>query len=151
MESQPTVTVFVQVYNTERYVSGCLRSVLEQDFNGTLEVIVIDDGSTDSSWAIIESIKDDRVRAVRHSPNQGANATANEGYREAKGDFILRLDSDDNLRPGFLSRSLELIQSDGRIGFTFSDIALIDELGSVTSPAVNVNRTAGDSVRDSSS
>ena len=148
MTKNPKVSVFVQVYNTERYVKECLRSVLTQDFEGDLEVIVIDDGSTDSSWSIIESFEDKRLRAIRHSPNQGANATANEGYLTAKGEFILRIDSDDRLRPGFLHHSLSLIQADDRIGFTYADIRLIDNEGAVTSNAKNVHRGAGLPIRD---
>lgn len=148
MQDHPKVTVFVQVYNTERFVEACLDSVLAQDFEGGLEVIVIDDGSVDASWEIIAGFDDARVRAIRHAPNQGANATANEGYLAAKGEFVLRLDSDDRLRPGFLRRSLDLLQSDERVGFTFTDIALIDENGTVTSPEGNVNRPPGELVRD---
>jgi glycosyltransferase involved in cell wall biosynthesis len=144
----PLVSVFVQVYNTESYVRGCIESVLAQHFTGSLEVIVIDDGSTDGSWNQICQIQDPRIHAIRHDPNLGANATANEGYGLCRGEFILRLDSDDRLRPGFLRESLKLMGSSDRIGFTFGDIALIDGAGAVTSKAGNVRRPCGPVVRN---
>lgn len=89
------VSVVVPVYDVERYLPACLDSVLAQTHRA-LEVVVVDDGSPDSSGDIAEAYaaRDDRVRVV-HTPNAGLGAARNEGLRHASGDYVAFLDSDD--------------------------------------------------------
>lgn len=93
--SSPLVTVIVPVYNVERYLEQCIRSVLEQscpDF----ELILVDDGSTDHSGQIIDQMaaQDDRICPV-HQKNQGAAAARNTGLALAQGVYVAFLDGDD--------------------------------------------------------
>ena len=96
----PTISVITPCYNGERYLHGTLSSVLGQTHR-PLEVIVVDDGSTDRSAAIAESF-DAPVRTIRQH-NQGESAARNRGIAEARGTHLLFLDADDVLRPQALA------------------------------------------------
>ncbi len=137
----PRVSIFVQAYNTAAYVGECLASVLAQETRHAFEVLVIDDASTDGTADIIASVDDPRVRVIRHSPNTGAIATANEGYALANGEFIARLDSDDRLRPHFIERTVSALLQHPRLGLVYGDIVTIDAVGRTTSSAGMVRRT----------
>jgi glycosyltransferase involved in cell wall biosynthesis len=134
------VTVFVQAYNTAGYVGECLESVFGQRGFEDFEVLVIDDASTDGTPDEIARFADPRLRAIRHDRNLGAIATANEGYAAAAGRLVVRIDSDDRLRPGFLARAVPLFAQYPRVGLVYGDIVTIDERGRVTSAGGMVNR-----------
>ena len=93
------VSVIIPVYNTEKYLTRCLDSVINQTYRD-LEILVIDDGSTDGSGKIADEYakKDNRVR-VFHKANGGVSSARNLGLREAAGEFIAFVDSDDVIRP----------------------------------------------------
>ena len=95
------ISVIIPVYNTEQYLSRCLDSILSQSFDD-FELLLIDDGSTDSSGAICDSYaeKDSRVR-VFHKENGGVSSARNLGLDNAKGDYVCFVDSDDFLNKGF--------------------------------------------------
>lgn len=94
------ISVIVPVYNVAAYLPECVESLLNQDYTA-IEVILIDDGSTDKSGAICDSYaaKDARVK-VLHQKNAGAAAAKNAGLRIAAGEFLSFVDSDDYLEPG---------------------------------------------------
>ena len=94
-----TISVIVPVYNVEKYLSQCADSILSQDYSD-LEVIFIDDGSTDASGQICDQYaeKDSRVRVI-HQKNGGAAAAKNAGLRMASGKYLSFVDSDDYLEP----------------------------------------------------
>jgi hypothetical protein len=96
------LSVVIPVYNRERQIQRALESCLSQD-HGSFEVVVVDDGSTDGSADAIETCSDPRVRLVRLELNRGQGAARNAGIRTAAGDWIISLDSDDELLPGALS------------------------------------------------
>ncbi|MEE1227998.1 MAG: glycosyltransferase [Lachnospiraceae bacterium] len=89
------VSIIVPVYNNEEYIGRCIRSLLRQTYHN-LEILVINDGSTDSSGDIIEKLqkKDDRIRLF-HQMNQGVAAARNKGLDEAMGEYITFVDGDD--------------------------------------------------------
>lgn len=89
------ISIIVPVYNVERYLRKCLDSVIGQTYRD-LEVLIIDDGSTDGSGAICEEYegKDKRIK-VFHTVNRGLSAARNLGLDEAKGEWIGFVDSDD--------------------------------------------------------
>lgn len=91
------VSVIVPVYQAEKYISQCLQSILNQTYR-EIEVILVDDGSKDHSLKICNTFaqKDDRVK-VLHQENQGVSAARNRGLNEARGDYILFVDSDDTI------------------------------------------------------
>lgn len=110
---QPLVSVIVPVYNVEAFLHACLRSITNQDY-ANLEIILINDGSTDESGKICDlfAISDPRVRVI-HQDNQGLSAARNRGLDNAKGTYIAFVDSDDLIRKDYISVMLrESIKED---------------------------------------
>ena len=103
----PTVSVIVPVYNVEKYLCCCLDSILAQTFTD-IEVLLVDDGSTDGSGAICDEYarKDSRVR-VFHKANGGVSTARNLGLDEAVGKWIMFVDSDDKVDSAICERLLE--------------------------------------------
>lgn len=91
------VTVIIPVYNTKKYLEACVDSVIEQTYKN-LQIILVDDGSTDGSSVICDKLekKDFRIE-VLHKINEGLGITRNRGLENAKGDYVCFLDSDDFL------------------------------------------------------
>ena len=106
----PIISVIVPVYNSEKTLGECLDSILGQK-NVDLEIIAVDDGSTDSSLSILESYANDHenVSFIRN-PNKFAGTARNAGIEASKGEFLAFLDSDDVLTDGALPFLLELIK-----------------------------------------
>jgi glycosyltransferase involved in cell wall biosynthesis len=100
--SQPYFSIVVPMYNRERFIGRALRSCLGQDFED-LEVIVVDDGSSDRSIEAVREFEDQRIVLVRHERNRGQCAARNTGMGRARGQWIVFLDSDDELLPGALA------------------------------------------------
>lgn len=97
------ISIIIPVYNVEQYLHECLESVLAQTYSN-LEIIVVDDGSTDSSSRICDefAVKDSRIRVV-HQRNKGLSDARNAGIALAKGSYICFLDSDDAIHPEFVA------------------------------------------------
>lgn len=95
MKKRPIVSIIVSVYNTEKYLQECLDSLITQTLQN-IEIICVDDGSTDSSYVILQEYasKDDRFIILKQA-NQGAACARNRGVSIAKGKYLLFLDSDD--------------------------------------------------------
>lgn len=96
------ISVIVPVYNVEKYIAICIESICNQTFSD-FELIIVDDGSTDNSLDIIKKYAeiDSRIRFFTQK-NSGISATRNKGLREAKGNYILYIDSDDYILPDTL-------------------------------------------------
>jgi glycosyltransferase involved in cell wall biosynthesis len=109
--SEPFVSVLLPVYNAEPYIGMALESMLRQDYR-KLEVIAIDDGSTDRSLDVLRRYQraDGRISIVSRE-NRGLIATLNEGLALARGDLVARMDADDIAYPARLSRQVELFRS----------------------------------------
>ena len=103
----PDVSVIIAVYNADRFLRPCLDSVLAQTLVN-LEVICVDDGSTDKSLAILEeyAARDARIQIIRQE-NAGAGAARNAGMGKARGDYLSFLDADDIFHPDMLRRACE--------------------------------------------
>lgn len=91
------ISVIIPVYNVEKYLSACLDSIISQEFQD-IEIICINDGSTDGSPAILEQyvLKDERI-TVYTQKNAGLSAARNAGLEKAAGEYIYFFDSDDVL------------------------------------------------------
>lgn len=105
------ISVIVPVYNVAAYLPECMESILQQDHTN-LEVILIDDGSTDASGEICDryAAQDSRIRVI-HQKNGGAAAAKNAGLRAATGDYLAFADSDDYLEPGAYSHMLKTLKA----------------------------------------
>lgn len=105
------ISVIVPVYNVERYLPQCLESILSQSYK-QLEVILVDDGSRDSSGAICDDYakRDDRI-VVIHQKNGGAAAAKNTGLRAATGEYLSFVDSDDFLDPDVYAYMVDLLKT----------------------------------------
>lgn len=118
----PALSVVIPVYNREREVRRAIDSCLAQQ-GADFEVIVVDDASRDRSAAVAAEYADRGVRLIRHPHNLGSSPARSSGIRAAAGDWIVRLDSDDELVPGTLSaiqrRAARLPETVGRLGFMF--------------------------------
>lgn len=101
----PLVTVVIPVCNRENTILRAVNSVLWQTYEN-IEVIVVDDGSTDSTVQVVESCSDDRVRVIRLSHNHGANYARNRGIEQARGEFVAFQDSDDEWLEDKLDRQI---------------------------------------------
>jgi len=102
---QPTVSVIIPAYNRAKSIAAAVTSVSDQTFED-LEIIVVDDGSTDETRKVVESLTDSRVRYVAHDENKGANAARNTGVRLARGRYVAFQDSDDRWYPEKLARQM---------------------------------------------
>lgn len=93
--NDPKISIIVPVYNTEKYLQQCLQSLLDQTYSN-LEIIVVNDGSTDNSENIITdfAMKDCRIREIKQK-NSGLSAARNKGLENAEGDYVIFVDSDD--------------------------------------------------------
>ena len=128
--SEPLVSFVVPSYNYGAYVGETVQAALAQDWDGPVEVVVVDDASSDDSPAVLRAFADDpRVRLFWHERNLGHVATINEGFAHARGRFVARIDSDDRHRPGFLRATVPVLQQHPRVGLVFGDVALIDAAG----------------------
>lgn len=98
--ASPTISVIIPLYNKEREIEGTIRSVLAQRLQ-PLEIVVVDDGSTDHSAAFVEAIPSPLIRLVRQ-PNAGECAARNRAIAESRGELLALLDADDEWEEGFL-------------------------------------------------
>lgn len=103
----PYFSVVIPLYNKARYVERAVHSVQAQTGHD-LEIVVVDDGSTDGGATIVEQLGDPRIRVVRQK-NCGVSAARNQGLMEARGQYVVFLDADDYQWPGFLDAIRELI------------------------------------------
>ncbi len=127
----PVVTVLLPVYNGERYLAAAIDSVLRQTF-ADFELLVIDDGSTDGTAAILAGCRDPRLVAVRNERNLGLVATLNRGLALARGELVARLDADDVADPARLERQVERFRRDPDLAALGTGIVYIDADGQRT-------------------
>ena len=108
----PKVSVIVPVYNVAEYLGQCLDTILLQTLQD-IEVICVDDGSTDNSLNILNTYAmfDERLKVI-HQENAGAGPARNRGIKEATGDFLIFLDGDDFFHPEMLEKMVVKAEED---------------------------------------
>ncbi len=119
----PLVSVVIPVYNRESVVVRAIQSVLDQT-HSTIEVLVVDDASSDGTVAAVEALNDPRVRLFRHETNLYAAAARNTAMKEARGQWIAFLDSDDTWHPTKLARQLKVLQEHPDAGFCLGGVVM---------------------------
>lgn len=107
MKKAPLVSVIVAVYNIEEYVGDCLKSLVSQDYEN-LEIIVMDDGSTDKSGEICDEFAGRKLRVI-HRKNGGLSDARNCGVREARGELVCFIDGDDKVKKNYVSSLVETL------------------------------------------
>jgi glycosyltransferase involved in cell wall biosynthesis len=127
----PLVSFVIPCYNYGRYLAECFASIFKQEACVDLEVIAIDDASTDNTREVLRSHQDPRLRVIIHERNLGHIHTVNEGLAAARGAFIARIDPDDRYRPWFLTSVLGKFREYPEVGLVYGDVALMDDCGKV--------------------
>ncbi len=117
MHTPPLVSVIIPCYNYASYLAEAIDSVLAQT-HSNFEVIVIDDGSTDSSKQVATRYAD-RVMYY-YQQNQGLPAARNNGFRQAHGEYIVFLDADDRLAPTFIEKTVAVAEDWPAVGFIYT-------------------------------
>lgn len=129
MMETPELSIVVNAYNTERYIAACLRSIFALEEAPMMEVIVIDDCSTDGTEHVVRGFEDPRLIYLRNEVNLNAAASVNIAMAKARGRFIARIDSDDEYRPQYLKRTLPLLRENLNVGLVYGDVAFMDQDG----------------------
>lgn len=112
MKANIILSVVVPVYNVEKYLDICLKSLIDNYEEG-IEIILIDDGSKDSSGSICDKYENNyEYIKVKHKKNGGLSSARNAGINEATGKYIWFVDSDDYIKPGSLNKIKKLAQTD---------------------------------------
>lgn len=109
MKKKPLISVFIPVYNCEEYIEQAVQSILAQTYKN-IEVILVDDCSTDRTCEVINSIQDSRIYLYKNSCNMGIPYTRNRGLELARGEYLAFLDADDYSYPLRLEHSLRFLQ-----------------------------------------
>lgn len=127
------VSVIMPCFNHARFLTESVNGIQRQ-IHQNLELIIIDDCSSDNSWDVIQGLakKDERIKTIRHELNQGASKSRNDGLRRAKGDFIGFCDADDIWESRKLSRQINLLEENPDYDVVYCDTIIIDENGSPT-------------------
>jgi glycosyltransferase involved in cell wall biosynthesis len=124
----------VPLHNTETYIEPAVRSALDSDLED-LEVIVIDDGSTDRSAEIVAGIADSRVSLIHLRPSGGPARPRNVGIARSRAPYVAFLDADDLIKPDNLSAAVRILDAYPAAGFTFADFERIDEHDRIIRPS----------------
>jgi glycosyltransferase involved in cell wall biosynthesis len=133
-QQQPLLSIVIPCYNVRRFIHATVESALGQTY-GNLEVIVVDDGSTDGTAELLEEVKLSRNDArliVINQANAGVGTVRNTGVSRAQGEYVGFLDSDDVWHPEKAARQIEVMERDPTIAITFSQSLCIDENGQPT-------------------
>lgn len=125
---QPLVSVIIPAYNAERYLAGTVEAVLSQTY-GPIELIVVDDGSTDGTAVLLASYAaQGRLRALSQR-NAGPATARNRGIAAARGEYLHFLDADDLPLPDFLCEAVRFMEQYRHIDFVFTNYEVFDERG----------------------
>jgi len=127
MATTPDVSVIVPTHNRAHLVAEAVDSVLAQTF-GNLEVIVIDDGSTDNTLEVLQTFSDSRIRVIRQN-NLGISGARNTGIRAARGKYIAFLDSDDIWLPELLATEVPVLEERPEIDIVYAKAQAMDAAG----------------------
>lgn len=115
MSTQPLISVIIPVYNAEKYLTACIDSVLAQTY-ANIEVILVNDGSKDSSGKICDAYKSQDIRIkVIHIENGGVSRARNIGINTCNGDYLCFIDADDTITPNYIDNFVEAIEEKVKI------------------------------------
>lgn len=127
---KPLISVIMPVYNGMPYLEQAIESILKQSYKN-LELIIVDDKSTDDSVLFAKKIKDTRVRIIRNLKNIGIANSLNIAIDSSRGDYIARMDADDISMPKRLEKQLKFLQKNKSISICGSFVYLINDKGEI--------------------
>lgn len=110
----PIISVLLPVFNSDRYIAECIDSIINQTISD-FEILVIDDCSTDKTVNIISSYSDSRIKLIRKEVNTGYTDSLNWGLKNAKGEFIARMDADDICLPTRFEKQLTFLKKNSDV------------------------------------
>lgn len=126
--SRPLVSVVIPTYNHAEFVGSAVQSALDQKYP-KMEVIVVDDGSTDNTREVLKPYLGDRRVSYLSQENRGPSSARNRGIAESKGEYLNFLDADDYFHPSKVAKQVEVLQSDPSVDLVYCDVALVDRNG----------------------
>lgn len=114
------ISIIIPVYNVAPYIEDCLRSVMRQSYTGSMECLIVDDGSTDDSIAIAERMIDAydgpiQFQILHHEENRGLSAARNTGTLRATGEYLYYIDSDDEMTEDCIEKLMDVASQDPSI------------------------------------
>lgn len=130
--STPIVTVCIATYNQNAWIEQCLRSVIDQDVDAELNILVGDDASTDGTSDIVAKLALEHCNAVQHlcrNKNMGPLDNMRDLLTHARGDFVARVDGDDYWLPGKLQQQLRYLQTHADCAAVFTNAITVDANG----------------------
>ena len=126
IKEKPTVSVVIPTYCRAHLLGRAIQSVLNQTYQD-LEIIIVDDGSSDNTDEVVKSLKDERIRYIRHEKNKGATAARNTGIKAARGEYIAFQDSDDEWLPQKLEKQMKVFETvSPKVGVVYTGFVRIE-------------------------
>ena len=120
------ISILIPIYNCEKYIKECLDSCLNQDFTGTYEIIIIDDGSTDNTIKLINKYNDSKIKLYQKE-HSGISDTLNFGLTKCNGEYICRMDGDDVMYENRLTLQYKYMQRDKNVDILSNGLVCFDE------------------------
>ena len=133
MSQNKLVSVTINAYNSENFIAETLNSICSQSYKN-LQIIVIDDASTDNTANIIKNFGDPRIELYTLEKNGHISNANNESYLKVRGEYMLHIDADDVMCPGLIEKSIDYLEQHPECGATFCRLSTIDQDGN---PVVN--------------
>jgi hypothetical protein len=125
LEYIPAISVITACYNHGRYIGEMIQSLLDQTFQD-FEIIIVNDGSTDNTQGVLDSVSDGRITIV-HTTNQGPAAARNIAADMAKAPLLFNLDADDKIAPDLLEKAYSASQNNPDVGIIYCDVELFGD------------------------
>lgn len=135
------ISVLMPVHNAEKYLAEAIGSIIQQTYSDW-ELVIINDGSTDSSKKIIQSFNDPRIKYHLNEHNLGLIKTLNRGIDLCQGEYIARMDSDDIAHPNRLHEQLKVMEANPELILCGTNAVVIDEIGNETGKIINPSNDA---------
>ncbi len=133
MTNNPLVSIIIPLYNAENYIEDCISSLLQQTYK-EIEIIIIDDGSSDSSLSIARQYESERIH-VYSQKNKGACVARNFGFKMSKGEYVQFMDADDTIEDKKIELQIDRLR---RFGFK-SDVVAFSKWQYLENPEVHLN------------
>jgi glycosyltransferase involved in cell wall biosynthesis len=141
------VSVVIPTFNAESFVGEALQSVHDQTLKA-VEVIIVDDGSTDGTLRVVEGFRDSLDLTIVRQPNAGPSAARNTGIRRARGRYCAFLDADDVMLPQLLSIGSAVLDAQADVGFVLTNVLTFDGRGPIQFKRWNLSTAPGETVLD---